>query len=122
VKTILAPDPTKIEPWKSRNGSAHIKLFSEIGIEDIPEVGGKTASLGEMFRQLGSRLKISDGFAITAEAYRYFLRQGGLEKRIDEMLRELDVAQFLVEQKIDSISLNPDTVLKTTIAILEKEQ
>ena len=60
------------------------------GLQDIPEVGGKTASLGEMFRELGSQLKVPDGFAITAEAYRYFLHEGGLEKRIAEILGGLD--------------------------------
>ena len=73
-----------------RSGSSYIKLFSEIGIEDIASVGGKTASLGEMFRQLGSSLKVPDGFAVTAEAYRHFLREAGLEKRIADILRGLD--------------------------------
>ena len=73
-----------------RSGSSYIKLFSEIGIEDIASVGGKTASLGEMFRQLGSSLKVPDGFAVTAEAYRYFMREAGLEKRIADILRGLD--------------------------------
>ena len=87
---ILKPElenQTKSSPERAR---CYIKWFCEIGIEDVPLVGGKTASLGEMFRQLGSKLKVPDGFAITAEAYRYFLRQGGLEKRIDEMLGGLD--------------------------------
>ena len=70
--------------------SSHIKLFSEIGIKDIPSVGGKTASLGEMFRALDSSVKVPDGFAVTAEAYRYFLHQDGLDKRIDEILSGLD--------------------------------
>jgi pyruvate,water dikinase len=68
-----------------------IKKFGDITIKDIPTVGGKTASLGEMFRELASQgVKVPDGFAITAGAYRYFLRQGGLDKRIDELLNGLD--------------------------------
>ncbi len=68
-----------------------IKRFSDITIKDIPTVGGKTASLGEMFRELAPKgVKVPDGFAITAEAYRYFLREGGLDKRINELLKGLD--------------------------------
>ncbi|GIW65294.1 MAG: hypothetical protein KatS3mg093_273 [Candidatus Parcubacteria bacterium] len=48
--------------------------FNEIGIDDIPEVGGKNASLGEMLRNLSpAGVNIPDGFAITASAYEYFL-------------------------------------------------
>jgi pyruvate,water dikinase len=68
-----------------------IKRFGAITIKDIPTVGGKTASLGEMFRELAPQgVKVPDGFAITAEAYRYFLREGGLDKRIDKLLEGLD--------------------------------
>ncbi|MCX7589685.1 MAG: hypothetical protein N2Z85_01955, partial [Patescibacteria group bacterium] len=48
--------------------------FNEIGIEDIPEVGGKNASLGEMLKNLTPLgVNIPDGFAVTAFAYNYFL-------------------------------------------------
>ena len=48
----------------------YIKWFSEIGIKDVPLVGGKTASLGEMFRELTPKgVKVPDGFAITADGY-----------------------------------------------------
>jgi pyruvate,water dikinase len=68
-----------------------IKRFGDITIKDIPTVGGKTASLGEMFRELAPQgVKVPDGFAITAEAYRYFLRQDSLDKRIDDLLKDLD--------------------------------
>ena len=68
-----------------------IKRFSDITIKDVPIVGGKTASLGEMFRELAPQgVKVPDGFAITADAYRYFLREDGLDKRIDELLKGLD--------------------------------
>lgn len=54
-----------------------IRLFNEISAEDVALVGGKTASLGEMYRALHSRgVLIPNGFAITAEAYRYILTQG----------------------------------------------
>src|SRR5271165_1074085 len=54
----------------------YIRTFSEIGIEDVPLVGGKNASLGEMYRNLAAQgVKIPNGFAITADAYRYTLDQ-----------------------------------------------
>ena len=57
--------------------------FSKIGITDIPLVGGKNASLGEMFQKLGGRgVPVPTGFAVTAYAYRYFLEQAGILKKI----------------------------------------
>ena len=51
-----------------------IRWFEEIGIEDIPLVGGKNASLGEMYRELAPQgVQVPNGFAITADAYREFL-------------------------------------------------
>ena len=59
-----------------------IKWFADITIGDIPLVGGKNASLGEMVRELtGKGVKVPDGFAITAEAYRRFLREARLDER-----------------------------------------
>lgn len=53
----------------------HIIWFRELGIEDVNLVGGKNASLGEMIKYLGPKgVKIPDGFAITADAYRYFIK------------------------------------------------
>ncbi|MBI5772489.1 MAG: phosphoenolpyruvate synthase [Verrucomicrobia bacterium] len=68
-----------------------IRWFAEIGIEDVPLVGGKNASLGEMFSELTCKgVKVPDGFAITAEAYRYFLRAAGLDAKIRAILAGLD--------------------------------
>ena len=51
-----------------------ILRFDELSIEDVPLVGGKNASLGEMYRELGKKgVKVPNGFAITATAYRYFI-------------------------------------------------
>mgnify|MGYP001159230858 FL=1 len=70
---------------------ARIRWFEDIGIDDIPLVGGKNASLGEMYRELASRgVKVPNGFAITAEAYRSFLRETGLDQRITQILHGLD--------------------------------
>jgi len=70
---------------------AWIRWFADIGIEDVPLVGGKNASLGEMYRELASQgVKVPNGFAITAEAYRTFLREAGLESTIIDSLKDLD--------------------------------
>ena len=54
-----------------------IKLIRDITINDIPEVGGKNASLGEMFKHLEPKgVRIPDGFVVTASAYRHFITEG----------------------------------------------
>src|SRR5689334_19505509 len=69
----------------------YIKWFSEIGIDDIPVVGGKNASLGEMHCELAAAgIRVPDGFAVTADAYRLFLREAGLEEKIRALLAGLD--------------------------------
>ncbi len=150
-----------------------IKWFRELSIDDVPLVGGKNASLGEMFRELTPKgVKIPDGFAVTAEAYRYFIKSSELEDKIQntqsdmnpnnirdseiishifderndavksmisnviKVAKDMDkkigicgqapsdfpeFAGFLVKEGIDSISLNSDTVLKTTKKIVEFE-
>ena len=72
-----------------------IKHFSEISIGDVPVVGGKNASLGEMFCRLTSKgLNIPDGFATTAFAYWYFLEEAGIKKNLFEILGKLDKKDF----------------------------
>ena len=69
----------------------YIRTFSELGMQDVPLVGGKNASLGEMFRHLSAEgVRVPDGFATTSEAYRYYLAHNGLTDRIRERLRSLD--------------------------------
>ena len=68
-----------------------ILWFDEIGIEDVPLVGGKNASLGEMIRELrGKGVNVPSGFAITAYAYRYLLEKTGIEDDIKRILSDLD--------------------------------
>jgi pyruvate,water dikinase len=68
-----------------------IKWFSEVGISDVPSVGGKNAALGEMYSNLVPLgVNIPDGFAITADAYRHFFRETGLDEKIKEILSDLD--------------------------------
>ncbi len=65
--------------------------FNEIELGDIPQVGGKNASLGEMFRELPVKgVNIPDGFAVTADAYRYLLESAGIGKEIEQILSDLD--------------------------------
>ncbi len=69
-----------------------ILWFSEIGLTDLDRVGGKNASLGEMVHNLTSAgVKVPDGFATTADSYRRFLSDSGLDQRIIERLRGLDI-------------------------------
>jgi pyruvate,water dikinase len=73
----------------------YIKFFNEIGIKDIPQVGGKNASLGEMFRNLsGKGIAVPDGFALTADAYWAFLDHNGFRKKLHQILSSLDVTDF----------------------------
>jgi len=70
---------------------ALILWFNQIGIKDIPLVGGKNASLGEMIQKLTPKgINIPDGFAVTAEAYKYFIKYNNLEEPIKKILSELD--------------------------------
>ena len=65
----------------------YIKRFSEISIKDIPSVGGKNASLGEMYSNLTQKgIKVPDGFAVTADAFRHFLSQNKLDILIKQLL------------------------------------
>ncbi|MDQ0029102.1 phosphoenolpyruvate synthase/pyruvate phosphate dikinase [Arthrobacter bambusae] len=65
--------------------------FSELGLSDLDQVGGKNASLGEMVRNLATAgVKVPDGFATTADAYRRFLSESGLDARIEGALEGLD--------------------------------
>jgi pyruvate,water dikinase len=51
-----------------------IRWFDEISIADVPLVGGKNASLGELYRELGKAgVRVPNGFAVTAEGYRFFV-------------------------------------------------
>ena len=71
--------------------SDYVVRFEDLRIGDVPRVGGKNASLGEMIGNLASRgIRVPDGFATTAAAYRRFLDGAGLTRRIGDRLRALD--------------------------------
>jgi pyruvate,water dikinase len=68
-----------------------IKFFHELEIKDVPEVGGKNASLGEMYQKLtGQGVRVPNGFATTSYAYNYFLEKGGLKARLEKILTGLN--------------------------------
>ncbi len=68
-----------------------IKWFEELKIEDVPSVGGKNASLGEMIRSLGEQgVRVPNGFAVTAYAYKYMIEKAGIDIKIKEILSDLD--------------------------------
>lgn len=85
------PQETVPGRQKSDSRSGAIRWFDETGIEDVPLVGGKNASLGEMYRALAPQgVNVPNGFSITADAYRAFLRSADLDQRIRSLLHGLD--------------------------------
>ena len=72
--------------------NAYVIPFERLGMHDVETVGGKNASLGEMIGSLTKLgVQVPGGFATTADAYREFLKQGGLDARIRAELAGLDV-------------------------------
>ena len=75
--------------------SKHILFFNQISIADIAKVGGKNASLGEMYCQLNPiGIKIPNGFAVTADGYRLFRKENNLEKPLEDLLLSLDTKEY----------------------------
>jgi pyruvate, water dikinase len=69
----------------------YVKFFDELGIDDVPLVGGKNANLGEMYRELSSQnLRVPNGYAITVDAYKSILTKGGVWGKLQELLKDLD--------------------------------
>jgi pyruvate,water dikinase len=96
-------------PTETPSSSEFIAWFETLGNADVARVGGKNASLGEMVQRLAPQgVRVPEGFA-TAAAYRAYVEVNGF-------------ADFLVEQGIDSISLNPDSFATVArhVALTEK--
>ena len=75
----------------SMTGSHYTAPLGQLRMADVERVGGKNASLGEMISQLsGAGIRVPGGFATTAQAYRDFLSQSGLDERIRLALATLD--------------------------------
>lgn len=69
----------------------YILWFNQIRIKDVSKVGGKNASLGEMYSKLTKRgVAIPNGFAVTADGYDYFITSQGVKKKIKQILKDLD--------------------------------
>jgi pyruvate,water dikinase len=106
----------------------HVLWFNEIELGDIPQVGGKNASLGEMIRELTAKgVSVPDGFAVTAEAYRYLLDSAGIGNEIEQVLSDLDTHDMhnLSEkgEKVRSLIYNatmPDDLSQAILEAYEK--
>ncbi|MFH1537091.1 MAG: PEP/pyruvate-binding domain-containing protein, partial [Patescibacteria group bacterium] len=69
----------------------NILWFNELSNKDVGLVGGKNASLGEMYNKLTKKqINIPNGFAVTANAYQYFLKEAGIDDDIKRILEGLD--------------------------------
>ncbi|MBU0999360.1 phosphoenolpyruvate synthase [Patescibacteria group bacterium] len=80
-----------VEGKNKEENQNFVKWYSEVGIADVPVVGGKNAALGEMYSNLVPLgVNVPDGFALTADAYRHFLKNTGLDEKIKEILADLN--------------------------------
>lgn len=72
-----------------------VMKFKDIGINDVPRVGGKNASLGEMFSRLADKkISIPDGFATTADAFWYFIDENKLRDPLKDLMTQLDTKEY----------------------------
>ena len=95
---------------KKKKVQTLIKWFNEVGIEDIGSVGGKNAGLGEMYSNLMPLgVNVPDGFALTADAYRYFFKKTGLDEQIKKILSNLDT------RKIKNLQIHGKKVRETIL-------
>jgi len=77
------------------DAASFIRWFADIGLDDVPLVGGKNASLGELHRELGrAGVRVPNGFAVTADGYRYFMEASGLAQKVTTMLAGLKVTNL----------------------------
>ena len=123
--------------------------FEQVGIEAFADVGGKNASLGEMIRELAAEgVQVLGGFGTSASAYRQLIAVAelfderhatvkamiGLAIKTAKRCRRkigiygqapsdyAEFARFLAEARIDSISLNPDAIVRTRLLVAKLEQ
>ncbi|MDH5660120.1 MAG: phosphoenolpyruvate synthase [Gammaproteobacteria bacterium] len=87
----------------SNTGNENILWFDQINLTDLPQVGGKNSSLGEMISQLSdSDINVPGGFATTSDAFRAFIQETKLEKKIQDVLKNLDVHDVFALKKAGS--------------------
>ncbi len=99
----------------------YVRFFNTLNINDVPIVGGKNASLGEMYQNLSQKgINVPNGFATTAEAYWLFLEENDIKEKMQEVLKDLDVSDTTNLQtrglKVRNLILN-----STLPKVLEKE-
>ena len=80
-----------------KRGRKYVVWFNEVGSKDVGLVGGKVASLGEMIQKVS--VPVPGGFAVTADAYRYFVKKNNLDKIIKKELKGLNVHNLRKLQK-----------------------
>jgi pyruvate, water dikinase len=84
--------PEKTTDSQNAANEPYVIRLSEVGLADVSLVGGKNASLGEMLKHLTTEgIRIPDGFATTAFAYRRFIQTSGLEPKMRALLNSLDI-------------------------------
>lgn len=82
----------------------HVAWFEDLGRNDVPLVGGKNASLGEMIRNLGAvGVRVPPGFATTASAYREFVRTNGLAGTIESTMADFDAGKISLAEAGDAV-------------------
>ncbi len=110
----------------------YIRFFNSLNINDIAIVGGKNASLGEMYQRLTPKgINIPDGFATTSDAYWLLLEDNSIKDKIEEALKGLNISDTLNLQKcglaVRKLILNSslpkilEDELREAYAILSKE-
>jgi pyruvate, water dikinase len=99
----------------------YIYPFNKIDLSHLPEVGGKNASLGEMFNKLSPLgIEVPDGFAVTVESYRQFLSQNNIEERLRQLLKLVDSTTL---QNLPEIALQCRELVKSSVLpdVVKKE-
>ena len=87
----------------SNTSNRNILWFDQTKLTDLPKVGGKNSSLGEMISQLAdSNINVPGGFATTSDAFRDFIQETKLEKKIQDVLNNLDVHDVFALKKAGS--------------------
>ncbi len=107
---------------------SYVSFFADVGINDIDQVGGKNASLGEMVKELSHKgIKVPNGFATTAKAYHHYMVQNNLVDKVRDVLQNLDThdvkALAQTGRQIRSWILHaemPDDLAQEIIAAYEK--
>ena len=111
--------------------NTHILWMNKIGMEDVPQVGGKNAALGELIRSVVPKgVRVPKGFCVTADAYYYFLKQTGLDNFIAKTLAGLNTKNFkelsrcgkLVRDAIRSTPLPADLEKEIAISYAQMEK